>query len=148
MDPHRIIDALHLRPHPEGGWYGETWRALPVGPGQRPTGSAIYFLLRAGETSGWHRVDATEIWLFHAGAPLELRTASSDGSSTVAVGVLGVDLGAGQLPQIVVPAGDWQTARSLGDWTLVGCSVSPAFSFDGFELAPPGWQPGNRLSTK
>ena len=161
MDPADIIRTLHLQPHPEGGWYGETWRDDPDEPhgdpdeaedaidaawragGWRPYGSAIYFLLEAGQTSAWHRVDATEIWHFYAGATLELRVANADAESEAAVNYLGTDLAAGQRPQIVVPDGAWQTARSLGEWTLVGCTVSPAFSFDGFELAPPDWQPGS-----
>ena len=105
----------------------------------RPTGTAIYFLLRAGERSHWHRVDATEIWHYYAGDPIELRT-SLDGAS-IRSRVLGADLAAGQVPQLVVAPGEWQAATSLGAWTLVGCTVSPGFDFAGFELAPEGWEP-------
>jgi uncharacterized protein len=135
-----VIERLRLRPHPEGGWYAETWRADPVG-GERPSASAILYLLAAGERSHWHRVDAAEIWQYSAGDPLELRIAPSDGTP-----VATHRLGAGtsdpvESPQVVVPAGAWQAARPLGAWTLVGCIVSPAFEFAGFELAPDGWEP-------
>jgi predicted cupin superfamily sugar epimerase len=135
-----MIDALGLRPHPEGGWYAETWRA-PAGRGERPTSSAILYLLRSGEESRWHRVDADEIWQFVAGDDLELRVATTD-RSPVVTHRLGGDVVAGDEPQVVVPAGAWQAARPLREWTLVGCIVAPAFSFDGFELAPDGWEPG------
>lgn len=128
----RIIDQLGLQRHPEGGWYRETWRH-DAGAGQRGAGTAIYFLLQAGEQSAWHRVDAAEIWHFYAGSPLELRLAAH--RSEVHASVLGPDVLAGQRPQTIVPAGMWQSARSLGAWTLVGCTVSPAFQFEGFELA-------------
>ena len=134
-----IIQALRLRPHPEGGWYAETWRA-PAGDGERATSSAILYLLQLGERSHWHRVDADEVWQFAAGDALEIRVAAEDGSAVVAHR-LGGDVIAGDEPQVVVPAGAWQAARPLGDWTLVGCIVAPAFSFDGFELAPAGWEP-------
>ena len=137
-----LIEALHLQPHPEGGYYAETWRA-DAAPGQRASGSAIYYLLRAGERSAWHRVDAAELWHYYAGDPLELSMAAGHGAEPAHRFVLGPDVAAGQAPQLVVPAGDWQSAVSLGDWTLVGCTVSPAFRFDGFELARPGWQPGS-----
>jgi predicted cupin superfamily sugar epimerase len=136
-----IIERLGLLPHPEGGWYAETWRAESVG-GERPSGSAIYFLLRAGERSHWHRVDAGETWHFYAGDPLELRIAG-DGSP-VGTTILGIALDAGQRPQVTVPAGAWQAARPFGAWTLVGCTVSPAFDFTGFELAPEGWEPSTQ----
>jgi len=144
-DAETVIALLGLEPHPEGGWYAETWRAQ-VSEGARPGGSAIYFLLRAGEESRWHRVDAAEIWHHYAGGALELRVADEDagGDSArrIVVHRLGVDLVTGARPQVVVPAGAWQAARSLGAWTLVGCTVSPAFEFAGFELAPEGWEPG------
>ena len=127
-----VIAALGLEPHPEGGWFRETWR--------EPATTAILYLLRAGERSHWHRVDATEIWHFYAGAALEL-SMSEDGHGT-ARHVLGPDLAAGQRPQLVVPAGTWQAARPLGAWTLAGCTVAPAFRFSGFELAEPDWEPG------
>lgn len=136
--PAVLIARLGLAPHPEGGWFAETWRHDP-GDGSRGAGSAIYFLLRRGEVSRWHRVDATEVWHFYAGSPLELRVVAGHGDRRTVV--LGPDVAAGQRPQAVVPAGAWQTARPLGDHTLVGATVSPAFTFDGFELAPPGWEP-------
>lgn len=137
----QIIDALGLQPHPEGGWYRETWRA-PAAPGERAAGTAIYYLLDAGEFSHWHRVDAAEIWHFYAGAPLAL-TLSPDGCDAEAHR-LGPEIAAGQRPQVVVPAGWWQCATSLGAWTLVGCTVSPGFEFAGFEMAPPDWRPTPR----
>lgn len=139
MDARAVIEAFGLQPHPEGGWYAETWRA-PATVRDRPASSAILFLLRAGESSRWHRVDADEIWQFSAGDPLEVRVAAADGSVVLAHR-LGGDVAAGEVRQVVVPAGDWQAARPLGGWSLVGCIVAPAFSFDGFELAPDGWEP-------
>jgi predicted cupin superfamily sugar epimerase len=136
VDATKLTQLLGLEPHLEGGAFAETWRE-PSQP--RGTGTAIYFLLREGERSHWHRVDATEIWHFYAGAPLELST-SEDGR-TVEHRVLGIDFEAGERPQLIVPPNAWQAARSLGAWTLVGCTVSPAFEFDGFELAPEAWQP-------
>jgi predicted cupin superfamily sugar epimerase len=132
----QIIELLELKPHPEGGWYRETFRDA-AGPDGRARSTAIYFLLKAGERSHWHRVDAVEIWHWHAGAPLELGV----GGGGVRRLVLGADLGAGQRPQGIVPVGAWQAARSLGEWTLVGCTVAPGFAFEGFELAPPGFEP-------
>jgi predicted cupin superfamily sugar epimerase len=137
----QLIDALGLAPHPEGGRYRETWRA-PAAEGARAAGTAIYYLLEAGEFSHWHRVDAAEIWHFYAGAPLSL-TLSPNGHDAEAHR-LGPEILAGQRPQIVVPAGWWQCATSLGAWTLVGCTVSPGFEFAGFELAPPDWRPTPR----
>ena len=129
----RLIETLRLEPHPEGGHYRQTW-AGPVRDG-RPSGTAILFLLRAGERSHWHRVDADEIWLFHAGAPLTL-SISADGERASEL-TLGPDVLGSQRPQVVVAAGAWQAAQSTGDWTLVSCTVSPGFTFAGFELAPP-----------
>ncbi len=129
-----MIARLGLRPHPEGGHYLETWRHADP-DGGRGAGTAIYFLLREGETSAWHRVDAAEIWHFYAGASLELELAPGG------VRRLGTDLVADERPQRIVPAGVWQRARSRGAWTLAGCTVSPAFEFAGFELAPPGFAP-------
>lgn len=132
-----IVAVLDLAPHPEGGHYRQTW-AADTAPGERPAGTAILFLLSAGERSHWHRVDAAEVWHFHAGAPLVLSTsATTAGPATDAT--LGADLARGEMPQIVVPARWWQAARSTGDWTLVSCTVSPGFRFEGFELAPPGF---------
>lgn len=141
MTPAEIIRILGMEPHPEGGHFVETWRDVPE-QGRRGTGTAIYFLLQAGEHSHWHRVDATEIWHWHAGDPLAL-TISPDGRDAE-THHLGPDLTAGQRPQAVVPKCAWQTAKSLGAWTLVGCTVSPSFQFEGFELAPPGWRPSPR----
>jgi predicted cupin superfamily sugar epimerase len=138
-DAAAVIAALHLRAHPEGGWFAETWRAPTIG-GARPASSAILYLLAAGERSHWHRVDADEVWQFAAGDPLELRV-WVDGGADVAVHRLGADVIAGDRPHVVVQAGAWQAARPLGAWTLVGCIVAPAFDFEGFELAPPGWEP-------
>ena len=135
----RIIETLGMQPHPEGGHYVETWRDRPA-DGGRGAGTAIYYLLRQDEVSGWHRVDATEIWHWYAGAPLAL-TLSIDGRTAEDV-TLGPEIAKGHRPQIVVPPDAWQTARSNGVWTLVGCTVSPAFEFAGFALAPLGWVPG------
>ncbi len=132
-----LITALALAPHPEGGWYRQTWVADSP-EGDRPTGTAILFLLRAGEASHWHRVDATEIWLFHAGAPLIL-SISADAAGPASDLRLGTDIAQGQSPQGIVPPHHWQSARSEGDFTLVSCTVSPGFRFDGFTLAPPGF---------
>ena len=142
LTPRRIIELLGMRPHPEGGHYVETYRHVPP-EGGRGASTAIYFLLQAGEYSHWHRVvDADEVWHWHAGAPLVL-TVSPNGHDASAHH-LGPDLAAGQRPQLVVPANHWQTAESLGAWTLVGCTVAPAFRFESFELAPPDWRPTPR----
>ncbi|MCC7426363.1 MAG: cupin domain-containing protein [Alphaproteobacteria bacterium] len=133
-----VIAALGLLPHPEGGHYRETWRDAPAGGG-RGAGTAIYYLLKAGERSHWHRVDAAEIWHFYAGAPLALSIAAE--GAPPAYHRLGPDIAAGERPQIIVPAGHWQSAVALGAWTLVGCTVSPAFEFAGFTLAARGWEP-------
>lgn len=138
-----LIRRLDLKPHPEGGFYRETFRNQKTDATGRPLSSLIYFLLGAGDVSEWHRVDAAEVWHFYAGAPLVL-TQSHNGHDASAMH-LGPDVTAGQVPQIVVPAHVWQTATSLGAWTLVGCTVAPAFDFAGFELAPPGWRPTPRI---
>ncbi len=140
MTVFEIIATLGMQPHPEGGWYVESYRHLGDNGG-RGACTAIYFLLAAGEKSHWHRVDAVELWHWYDGAPLALDI-SEDGTNQTGL-MLGPDLAAGQRPQAVVPCGAWQAARSLGDWTLVGCTVAPAFDFAGFELAPPGWAPGS-----
>ncbi|WOI53813.1 cupin domain-containing protein [Parvularcula sp. LCG005] len=132
-----IIAALDLAPHPEGGFYRETFRDSRQVDG-RSVATAILFLLPRGVRSHWHRIDATEIWLFHAGAPLVLEIAESAQRLSVQIGA---DAMAGQTPQGVVPAGAWQSAQSTGDWTLVSCTVAPAFEFDHFEMAPKGWSP-------
>jgi hypothetical protein len=147
-----VIRLLDLKPHPEGGHFRETFRDAPPphppplaaegreGVGGRAASTAIYFLLARGERSHWHRVDAAEVWHWHAGAPLELRIAPAPGQIERAV--LGSDLGAGERPQAVVPPHVCQAAQSLGEWTLVGCTVAPGFEFARFELAPKGWEPG------
>ena len=126
-------------PHPEGGHYRETWRAAAA-PGDRAAGTAIYYLLRDGEVSRWHRIDSAEIWHWYAGAPLRLNI-STDGAGS-AYHTLGNELSLGQQPQVIVPPNAWQSARSLGTWSLVGCTVSPGFEFEHFQMAPAGWQPG------
>src|SRR5580698_3173259 len=127
----RLIELLDLKPHPEGGHFRETFRDGNVG---RAFSTAIYFLLKAGQVSRWHRVDAAEVWHFYRGAPLELKIGNI-------VTVLGPEIEKGQQQQAVVPAGAWQAARSLGDYTLVGCTVAPGFEFSGFEMAPEGFEP-------
>jgi predicted cupin superfamily sugar epimerase len=139
MSAAEIIRALDLKPHPEGGHYRETFRHVPPSGG-RGAMTAIYYLLQHGEVSAWHRVDAAEIWHFYAGAPLAF-SLSADGKKTQTV-MLGQDVAAGERPQVLVPEGHWQSARSRGAWTLVGCTVGPAFEFAGFEMAPKGWKPG------
>lgn len=139
-DPRRLIDALALEPHPEGGWYRETWRA-EAPPGGRAAATAILFLLEPGRRSHWHKVDATELWLFHAGSALSLRTAPDDRGPVSEVR-LGGDVLAGEVPQLRIAPGEWQSAEAEGGWALVSCVVSPGFDFAGFTLAPPGWAPG------
>ena len=134
-----VIERFGLHAHPEGGWYAETWRA-DASDGERPTASAILYLLAAGERSHWHRVDAVELWQYSAGDPLEIRVWGGEGAAVV-THRLGPGTSAGEVPQVVVPANAWQAASPLGSWTLVGCVVSPAFLFDGFELAADGWEP-------
>jgi len=135
------IKLLGLTPHPEGGYFKETFR--DGGGRARGASTAIYYLLRAGEVSHWHRVDAAEVWHFYAGSPLVL-TISPNGHDAHAQH-LGQNLTSGQRPQIVVPTGHWQTATTLGAWTLAGCTVAPAFEFAGFEIAPPDWRPMPRV---
>ena len=132
-----IIAALSLQPHPEGGYFRETFRD-PCKVDGRSVSTAIYYLLARGQRSHWHRVDAAELWHWHAGAPLALSVHGNDGTI---VHRLGMDLTAGERPQAIVEAHQWQSAESLGDWTLVGCTVAPAFEFSRFEMAPKGWQP-------
>src|SRR5208282_5294368 len=145
-----VIRLLDLKPHPEGGHFRETFRDAPppnppphAGEGRvgvaRAASTAIYFLLARGERSHWHRIDAAEIWHWYAGAALELEIAHEDGRRETMR--LGCDLIAGECPQAIVPAQAWQAAQSLGDWTLVGCTVAPGFEFARFELAPPEWEP-------
>lgn len=134
----RLIRLLDLKPHPEGGYFRETFRdaagSATVDGNRRAHSTAIYFLLKAGEVSRWHRVDAAEVWHFYRGAPLELKI----GRDRYA---LGPSIDEAQVPQLVVPAGAWQSARSLGDYTLVGCTVAPGFEFSRFEMAPDGFEP-------
>ncbi len=142
MDPDKItaeevIALFGLAPHPEGGHYRETFRDA-YGQGDRAHSTAILFLLREGEVSRWHRVDAAEHWHFHGGAPLLLQIADGDARQEVR---LGADWRAGDAPHAIVPAHAWQSAKSLGAWTLVGCTVAPGFEFAGFELAPDGFEP-------
>jgi predicted cupin superfamily sugar epimerase len=133
-----VTRLLGLVPHPEGGRFRETFRGEPEAGG-RGAQSAIYYLLRAGEVSAWHRVtDAAEVWHYYAGAPLALAVVEG---GRVARHRLGADLEAGERPQAAVPAGAWQSACTLGNWTLVGCTVAPAFRFESFEMAPAGWEP-------
>lgn len=141
MGPAELIERLGLAPHPEGGWYRETWRE----PGHHGTAvrghaTAIYFLLEAGQRSHWHRVDAAEMWLFHLGGPVALSLAASDAGPVETI-LIGGDIAAGQRPQALVPAGWWQAAEAHDGWALLSCVVAPGFDFAGFELAAPGWHP-------
>jgi uncharacterized protein len=129
-----VIRLLELKPHPEGGHFRESFRDTRADASGRAVSTAIYFLLARGERSHWHRVDATEVWHFYAGSPLALYIADAKQSTLLR---LGPDLVAGERPQAIVPAGGWQAAETLGDWTLVGCTVAPGFEFSGFELAGP-----------
>lgn len=143
-DAKAIIQALGLQPHPEGGYFAETFR--DEAGGERGHSTAIYYLLEAGDVSAWHRVnDAAEVWHYYAGAPLVL-TISPNGHD-VASHRLGPNIAAGERPQLAIPAGHWQTAESLGAYTLVGCTVAPGFVFEGFEMAPPDWRPTPRPSS-
>lgn len=135
-----VIALLDLRPHPEGGFYRETFRDPLRNESGRAASTAIYFLLEAGQISHWHRVDAAEIWHYYAGAPLEISVSPAGADATRQI--VGRDLFRGERPQFIVPAGWWQSARSLGAWTLAGCGVAPGFEFSHFELAPAGWAPG------
>jgi predicted cupin superfamily sugar epimerase len=128
----RLIQLLGLMPHPEGGHYRQTFR--DSGGDGRGHSTLIYFLLRAGERSHWHRIDAAEVWHFYRGAPVELRI----GAQLI---LLGPGIEKGEAPQAVVPPGAWQAARSLGEYSLVGCTVAPGFDFAAFELAPPDFTP-------
>lgn len=135
-----LIATLGLAPHPEGGWYKETWRAPPLVAGGRSPGTAILFLLEQGQRSHWHRVDADELWLWHAGAPLDLKIGDAADANPVTI-PLGGDVAAGYMPQARVPATRWQAADAHRGWALVSCIVVPGFDFAGFELAPPDWSP-------
>jgi len=133
-----IIARLDLKPHPEGGHFRETFRDSANARDGRTASTAIYFLLARGERSHWHRIDAAEVWHYYAGSSLALSIAHDGPVETLR---LGADLAAGERPQAVVPAHAWQAAESLGDWTLVGCTVAPGFDFSTFELAEPDWSP-------
>ena len=137
LGANEIIRLLNMQPHPEGGHYAETWRTPGAG---RAVMTAIYYLLEADQVSAWHRVDAEEVWLWHAGGPLALTVSPPVGKGASAK-TLGPDLRAGQRPQFVIPAHCWQTAETLGHWTLVSCIVAPGFEFSGFTLAPKDWRP-------
>ena len=139
-DARAIIEKLGLVPHPEGGWYRETWRA-DAAAGERASATAIHFLLETGQRSHWHKVDAAELWLWHAGNPLRLLTAPDD-SGPVDEIALGGDVLAGMAPQHLVPPCHWQSAEAVSGWALVSCIVSPGFEFSGFTLAAPEWTPG------
>jgi predicted cupin superfamily sugar epimerase len=134
-----IIARLELKPHPEGGHYRETFRDARLDAKGRARSTAIYFLLARGERSHWHRIDAVEVWHYYAGHALNLRIAHDGGTQHTVT--LGPDVAAGEQPQAIVPALAWQAAESMGDWTLVGCTVAPGFEFAKFELAPKGWAP-------
>jgi uncharacterized protein len=134
-----VIRLLDLKPHPEGGHFRETFRDERESAAARAASTAIYFLLARGERSHWHRVDAAEVWHWYAGAPLLLEIAATPGRIDRVT--LGADLAAGERPQAVVPAHAWQAAQSLGEWTLVGCTVAPGFEFSGFAIAPADWSP-------
>ena len=142
MTADELIQLLQLKPHPEGGHFRETFRDH-AGHDGRSRATAIYFLLKQGESSAWHRIDAAEVWHFYTGAPLLLRIASQAGH--VEMHWLGADLAAGERPQAVVPPGAWQSAETLGDWTLVGCTVAPGFLFEHFQMPPAGWKPGQEI---
>lgn len=135
-----IIRLLGLKPHPEGGHFRETFRD-PHRINGRSASTAIYFLLAAHERSHWHRVDAVEIWHWHAGAPLKLEICPVTSRSVERL-TLGSRIEAGEQPQILVPKMAWQAAETLGAWTLTGCTVAPGFEFSGFELAPKDFNPG------
>ena len=133
-----IIARFELKPHPEGGYYRETFRDLNLDENGRARSTAIYFLLARGERSHWHRIDAVEIWHYYAGDALTLKIADDDGQWSFK---LGANLASGEQPQAIVPPHTWQSAESTGDWTLVGCTVAPGFDFAAFELAPKDWEP-------
>jgi uncharacterized protein len=134
-----IIARLELKPHPEGGYYRETFRDARADAQGRARSTAIYYLLARGDRSHWHRIDAVEVWHYYSGAALTLKIAN-EGCTPHTI-TLGPDVAAGQRPQAIVPEGAWQSAKSTGDWTLVGCTVAPGFEFASFELAATDWQP-------
>jgi predicted cupin superfamily sugar epimerase len=134
-----LAAALDLAPHPEGGWFRETWRSeltVPAHGGERSAGTAIYFLLAPGEQSAWHRVRSAELWLWHRGGALTLRLGGAQDAPDEGREVhLGPDLEGGEQPQVLVPAGVWQSARPAADReVLVTCVVVPGFDFADFTL--------------
>ncbi|MFZ0266697.1 cupin domain-containing protein [Caulobacter sp.] len=139
LSGNEVIRLLDLQPHLEGGWYRRTFEDTPANE-SRPASTAIYYLLQAGDMSAWHRIDAVEVWHYYAGAPMKITLSPPDGQGATPY-TLGPDLRSGARPQVIVPTGWWQTAVSLGDWSLVGCTVAPGFNFNGFELAPKDWRP-------
>lgn len=140
MQVKEIIETLSMERHPEGGWYVQTFHDEQGG--DRGHSTAIYYLLEVGDRSHWHRVrDAAEVWHYYAGAPLALHR-SADGKASETL-VLGTDLIKGERPQAIVPADWWQSAESLGEFTLVGCTVAPGFEFSSFEMAAPDWKPAS-----
>jgi predicted cupin superfamily sugar epimerase len=138
LNADNLIRLLALQPHPEGGHYRETFRDPVTVANGRAASTAMYYLLRAGERAHWHRIDATEVWHYYAGAALRLFVCTS---TAVDQFTLGADLAAGERSHVIVPNGAWQAAESTGTWTLAGCTVAPAFAFEGLEIAPPGWSP-------
>lgn len=137
MTPADIIKTLDMQPHPEGGWYRETWRNAAA---PRSLGTAIYFLLEAHQQSHWHKVDADEMWHWYAGSSMELHQYNGKKQW---VEILGPQLLTGQRPQLLVASDTWQMSVPVDGWVLVGCTVVPGFIFEGFELAAPDWQPEN-----
>jgi predicted cupin superfamily sugar epimerase len=144
MNADELVRALDLAPHPEGGWYRETWRSRADG-GERAAATAVYYVIEPGQRSHWNRVDADEMWLWHAGDPLELSISETDEGPARTVR-LGGRVGEGEEPQVIVPKGHWQSAVPVADgeagYTFLSCIVAPAFHFAGYELAEPGWAPG------
>ena len=141
MTAAQIIKFLQLQPHPEGGWYKQTWKSEDTLSG-RASGTSIYFLLKAGEISHWHKIDSVEIWHYYDGSPLILRIATED-NNEIATKILGPNLAKSQSPQILVNKNLWQSAETTGDYTLVGCTVSPGFEFSKFTLAPKNFNPNS-----
>jgi uncharacterized protein len=139
MTASQVIGLLNLEPHPEGGWYRQSFSDRPDSTG-RPLSTAIYYLLEGGKRNAWHRVDATEMWHWYGGDAMRIEV-SHDGVHRIE-SLLGPDLMSGERPQFVIPAGHWQRTTCLGDWALIGCTVTPGFQFSRFELAEPGWEPG------
>ncbi|HEV8407784.1 MAG TPA: cupin domain-containing protein [Sphingomicrobium sp.] len=143
MTADELIERLELAPHPEGGWYRETWRS-PAEPGMRAAATAVYYVIQPGQHSHWNRVDADEMWLWHSGDPLDL-SISATGEGPIRTARLGGRIDDGEEPQVIVPAGHWQSAASAkggeAGYTFLSCIVAPAFEFDGYELAKEDWSP-------